>query len=204
MRMGAPVYYINAYRRTLFAIGALALARVQVARSQGRPDKACTQDGPGPSVPAAIRESLPPLPRGREATIHDRWAATARDIPGGFAGVILDGGLVVFLVDTTKRDAALAALAQQGALLGRDPNHVRARKVRWDFAQLHDWYAYLNLHGFQLDSGWTSSGLDEAHNQVMYGVVDEVTRKRYERRLARLGIPCGLVNIEIVGRFQPQ
>ena len=88
--------------------------------------------------------------------------------------------------------------------LGRDPNHVRARKVRWDFAQLHDWYAYLNLHGFQLDSGWTSSGLDEAHNQVMYGVVDEVTRKRYERRLARLGIPCGLVNIEIVGRFQPQ
>src|SRR6266566_2742701 len=129
MRMVAPVYYINAYRLTLFAVGALALARVQVARSQGRPDKACTQDGPGPSVPAAIRESLPPLPRGREATIQDRWAATAREIPAGFAGVILDGGLVVFLVDTTKRDAGLAALAARNALLGRDPGRVRVRKA---------------------------------------------------------------------------
>src|SRR5574342_715657 len=97
--------------RTSRAIVALTLACVPIARSQEPSrDTTCSPDAPGPSVPPAIRESLPPLPRGRDATIHDRWAATAREIPGGFAGIILEGGPVVLLVDTTQRDAAVGAL----------------------------------------------------------------------------------------------
>jgi hypothetical protein len=193
----------TAVLRLSLAVVTLACAPGAWSQEAGA-DRVCSPVDPVSSVPTAARESLPLLPRGREATIHDRWAEAAREIPGGFAGEILEGGVVIFLVDTTKRDTALAALAARGALLGRDPKHVRVRKARWDFAQLHDWYAYLNLHGFQRDPGLTSSGLDEAHNQVTYGVRDDETHKRYERRLVELGIPCGLVNIEIVGRYHPE
>ncbi len=191
---------LNRHRGILVAIAALTLACAPIGRSQ-QADQACSRDGPGPSVPAAIRESLPPLPRGREATIDDRWAATAREIPGGFAGIILQGGPVVFLVDTTKRDAAVAALIARGALKGRHPERARVRKARWDFAQLHEWYDYLNGH-LTDDSGFAMSDIDEGHNQLMYGVADEAARDRFEAELARLPIPCGLVVVEITGFVQ--
>src|SRR5439155_17869761 len=107
---------------------------------------------PAVEVPVTLRDSV----RGLGASLRDdddRWAELAREVPGGFAGMMLEGGLVVFLVDTTQRDAALAALAARGGLEGRDPKRVRVRKVRWNFAQLYDWYRYLNLHV------WSDSGV---------------------------------------------
>ncbi len=157
-------------------------------------------DAPAIELPAALRESLGgPVPEPR-ATIDDRWAEAARELPGGFAGKVLEGGLVVFLVDTTQRDAALGALAARGALEGRDPKRVRVRKVRWNFAQLYDWYRYLNLHVWS-DSGVVTSGIDEAENRIAYGVMGESGRRRLERRLAALRPPppCFLVAVEVVG-----
>jgi len=150
-------------------------------------------------VPATLRDSVRLLWRGHE-TDDDRWAEAARDVPGGFAGKMLEGGLVVFLVDTRQREAALAALAARNGLEGRDPKRVRVRKVRWDFAQLLDWYHYLGLHVWR-DSGVVESDIDEEHNRITYGVMGESGRRRVERRLARLRPPppCFLVAIEVVG-----
>ncbi len=116
---------------------------------------------------------------------------------------MLEGGLVVFLVDTTQRDAALAALATRGGLESRDPKRVRVRKVRWNFAQLYDWYRYLGLHVWSA-SGLVTSDIDEAQNSITYGVKDEPSRRCLERLLAQLGphLPCFLVAIEVVGPFQ--
>ena len=116
---------------------------------------------------------------------------------------MLEGDLVVFLVDTTQRDAALAALAARGGLGGADPKRVRVRKVRWNFAQLYDWYRYLGLHVWS-DSGLVTSDIDEAQNSITYGVKDESGRPRLERLLAQLRPPppCFLVAIEVVGPFQ--
>src|SRR3989449_203479 len=157
----------------------------------------CAADAPAVELPAAQRDSLGgPVPESR-ATSDDRWAAAAREVPGGFAGKMLEGGLVVFLVDTTQRDAALAA---RGGLEGRDPKRVRVRKVRWNFAQLYDWYRYLNLHVWS-DSGVVTSDIDEAENRITYGVMGESGRRRPERRLAALRprLPCFLVAVEVVG-----
>jgi len=165
--------------------------------------QSCPVDAPAVELPAAQRDSLGgPVPEA-QATINDRWAATARELPGGFAGKMLEGGLVVFLVDTTQRDPALAALAARGGLEGRDPKRVRVRKVRWTFAQLYDWYRYLNLHVWR-DSSVVTSGIDAAENRITYGVIDESGRQRLERLLARLRppLPCFLVAIELAGPMQ--
>jgi hypothetical protein len=147
-----------------------------------------------------MRDSLERSAPASRATIDDRWAEAARELPGGFAGMILEGGLVVFLVDTTQRDTVLAALAARGALKGRDLRRVRVRKARWDFAQLYDWYRYLGLHVWS-DSGVVTSDLDEGANRITYGVMGESARRRVERRLAELRPPppCFLVAVEVVG-----
>src|SRR5207247_5605368 len=119
----------------------------------------------------------------------------------GFAGTMLEGGGWVFLVDTTQRDAALAALGARGGLAGRDPKRVRVRKVRWNFAQLYDWYGYLNRHlDFDRDNV-AMSDIDEAENRITYGVMGEGARRALEHRLAALRPPppCFLVAVEVVG-----
>ena len=163
-----------------------------------RLDRSCPADPPAIEVPAALRDSVRRL-WADFRTDDDRWADLAR-VPGGFAGMMLEGGLVVFLVDTTQRDAALAALGARGALQGREPKRVRVRKARWDFAQLIDWYHYLNLSAWS-DSGNVQSDIDEEHNRISYGVMGESGRRRLERVLAQLRPPppCLLVAIEVVG-----
>src|SRR5947208_10080755 len=182
------------------ALLGVACAHPSEAPRWARLGSSCPADAPAVALPAALRDSLGgPVPESR-ARIDDRWAEAARELPGGFAGKMLAGGLVVFLVDTTQRDAALAALAARNGLEGRDPKRVRVRKVRWDFAQLLDWYHYLGLHVWS-DSGVVESDIDEEHNRITYGVMGESGRRRVERRLARLRPPppCFLVAIEVVG-----
>jgi len=163
--------------------------------------QACPENAPIVDVPAAALDSLGLSIPAPAVTPDDRWAALAREVPGGFAGTMLEGGLVVFLVDTTQRDAALAALGARGGLAGRDPKRVRVRKVRWNFAQLYDWYGYLNRHlDFDRDNV-AMSDIDEAENRITYGVMGEGARRALEHRLAALRPPppCFLVAVEVVG-----
>src|SRR5438552_14787759 len=181
------------------ALLGVACAHPSEAPRWARLGQSCPADAPAVEVPVTLRDSV----RGLGASFRDdddRWADLAREVPGGFAGMMLEGGLVVFLVDTTQRDAALAALAARGGLEGRDPKRVRVRKARWDFSQLIDWYHYLNLSAWS-DSGEVQRDIDEAHNRITYGVMGESGRRRLERGLARLRAPppCFLVAGESVG-----
>lgn len=153
-------------------------------------DPDCT--APAFSIPDNLR--LPP-PSGGLGTVDDRWAALARQVPGGWGGFFYhEGQPTVYLVDPSQREAALRAIAPH---IGRDDVLRSAvRQGRWDFAQMYDWYRYLAQHAWAVP-GVHSSDIQEAQNRIIYGVRDEAAREQLTRKLTALGIPCGLVLIEI-------
>lgn len=150
------------------------------------------------------------------ATDDEQTAAISRKLPGGYGGLYLgydpppapgqrprpgSRHVVVLLVDTTQREAALSALApviQQGRP-DLDVLHARIQRARWSFAELYDWY------GAPLPRLWrggvTTIDIDERENRIMFGVADRAARQRLEEELARLEPPCFLVGIEVVGRI---
>lgn len=163
----------------------------------------CSPDAPAVSVPAAARDSLPRYAH-RSHTMDDDLADLAREVPGGYGSFVLQGTIpVLSLVDTTQLAAVAAALLARGVFTERQARKARVRRARWDFAQLHEWFRYFVLHGIEEDSGLVSSDIDEGENRITYGVLDETARKRLERRLARLNLPCFLVTIEVTGPFEP-
>lgn len=168
------------------------------------PDKSCPPSAPAVSVPAAARDSLP---RGVVmSNVKSAWAQIAREIPGGFGGVVSEGGVpVIYLVDTTRRSEAVAALVARGVIPRTGEERVRGG--RWDFAQLYDWYRYLLMH-FELGTGDAAGvvawGIDERENRVWFGMVDEGARSRFQRALAGLPLPCFLVTLEVTGPYRPE
>jgi hypothetical protein len=161
----------------------------------------CTPRSPALSLPADKRAALPPL-NGRFDTPDDEWARAAREVPGGWGGLLyVQGRLTLYLVDPGQRDAAVSALERLLAGTGHarvvpELRGAAVRQGRWDFAQLYDWYRYLDQSVWQV-GGMTSSDIDEGANRITYGVVDQDARQRLERHLRTLDIPCYLVAIEI-------
>jgi hypothetical protein len=67
-------------------------------------------EGPAISLSPSLAAALPPRTGGMQP--DDQWADLAEHVPGGFAGVIGDGGkLVLLLTDPSQATAAKAALA---------------------------------------------------------------------------------------------
>jgi len=138
------------------------------------------------------------LPPATTLTIDDQWAALARQVPGGWGGFLLDsaGRPTVYLVHPDRRQEALAALYADG--VGLPLYDIRTSQVwqgRWDFAQLYDWYRYINVRA------WTVAGLywtdiDEARNRLAYGV-DTTAKADFESLLATLDLPCDLVTVVV-------
>ena len=166
------------------------------------PAGAC--EGPATSLSPQRAAALPPA--GGLRTPDDRWAELARHVPGGFAGVMYDappadapprtmGRPVLMLVDPSRAAAAKAALAPH--LPGFDVAGADVRAVRWDFAQLYDWYRYLNNDVWQ-ERGVTMSDIDESANRIVYGAADEAAQARIAQRLAAHTLPCDLVLVRIV------
>jgi hypothetical protein len=73
----------------------------------------------------------------------------------------------------------------------------------WNYAQLRDWYAYLNSH-LSVGSDVILTDIDEAENRITYGTRDDSARDRLNRTLAALDIPCFLVTVEVTGAFTAQ
>ncbi|HEX2076358.1 MAG TPA: hypothetical protein VHG08_01580 [Longimicrobium sp.] len=161
----------------------------------------CTPRSPALSLTADKREALPPL-TGRFDTPDDEWARVAREVPGGWGGLLyVEGRLTLYLVDPGQREAAVSALERLLAGTGHarvvpELRGAAVRRGRWDFAQLYDWYRYLHQTVWQV-GGMTSSDIDEGANRITYGVANQDARQRLERHLRSLGIPCYLVAIEI-------
>jgi hypothetical protein len=113
-------------------------------------------------------------------------------------------GVVVLLVDTTQREAALRALAAT-VRQGRpdlDVMSARIQPARWTFAELYDWQGVILTPA--LRDGVSTIDIDERENRIVFGVVDRAARDRLADKLAELELPCFLVGIEIVGRVVPQ
>ena len=145
-------------------------------------------------------------------------AELSRQAPGGFGGLFIDYDppsapgaerrletrhVVVFLVDTTQRDAALRAL-ETPTHPDRFPLNVvgaRVRPARWSFAELYDWYGLL--HNIVWREGIVTSDIDEKENRIVYGVENAAGRERLERQLARLDLPCFLVGVRVAGPRVP-
>jgi len=99
---------------------------------------------------------------------------------------------VIFLVDTTQRQAALAGL--QGRLNVPGLANAKVRAARWNFAQLAEWYRYLQVQPFGAQI--SSSDIDEAKNRITFGAPDSTSRAKIAQSLAKLDLPCYLVGIE--------
>ena len=105
-----------------------------------------------------------------------------------------DGVLTANFVDPSQAAEATQALLE----FGIDIRGARVRQVHWDFAQLYDWYSYVNMRAWKLD-GLTFSDIDEYRNRLSYGVVDEETQKTFTTLLGSMALPCELVIVEVSG-----
>ena len=158
--------------------------------------KSCTPSARASIVPANRRDSLPAYTHGPTRSPDDDWADLARSTPGGWGGVFLESGVpVIFLVDTTERTAAIAAMNTYGFGATLDLSRTKVRAGRWDFAQLADWYRYFDLHVWFVP-GMRSGDIDEVKNRIEFGVADLAARQALEARLRPMDLPCYLVAIE--------
>ena len=124
---------------------------------------------------------------------HDRFAAIAQTVPG-FAGLYWEGTtLVLMLVDTTQRDAAVAAIAED--MRGRYIRRVLVRKADFDFIQLRRWKLLVPFFG---DSQITAVGVDEVRNCVLVGVADSAYLAPTRKRLVALGIPPRALVVQVM------
>ena len=195
-------------------------ARPEPAARPGWPGAArCDTLAAGASVPpaalgAALRR-LPPQPPGAARSYDADLADIARQVPGGFAGYFLEPAepaeadgpraavpprTVVRLARPAEGAAALAALAPRLAPYHGGTADVAGARVlpaRWDFAQLYDWQRYI---GARLRGAvrLTFGDIDEVGNRLVLGVGTERERRALLRRLPRLGVPCGLVEVALV------
>lgn len=153
----------------------------------------CSADAPAVPLSDAARDSLGPAPD--FANTDQLMADLARQVPGGWGGNFrVNGVFTVYLVDTTALAAARAALANGWFPV---PANAVAKKGRWDFAQLHDWYRHL-LVGVS-GRGVTMTDIQEAENRIHLYVRNESARAGLEAHLRSRGAVCNLVAIGVRG-----
>lgn len=159
---------------------------------------ACTPANPARDIPRGARDSILASRNGVEL-IDDQLAAIARDIPGGFGGLWqdADGTIVLALVDIAQASAARTALNAQTAVPGLAiPPEARIASVRWNFAQLWEWEAYvLDLTGTA--PGLASIDRDEVRNRVVITLTSQPAREALAAALLARDVPCGLFVLEL-------
>jgi hypothetical protein len=136
-------------------------------------------------------------------TSDDEYERIAREEIPGFAGYVVeaDGTPVVMLVDPGQRPAAERWARGQGA---RAASHaqVRVRKAQWDFATLREWQQKLIP---LMDEGVVfASDVDEARNRVWLAVETGADAGRARAQAARLGVPVGMLDVEVRSKPRPR
>lgn len=137
-----------------------------------------------------------------EQTIDEIYAQMARDNPG-FAGLYLDpdGKTLHVLVKTSASPAETAAVerAVRSHLArydGPQPDKIEIDPAKYDFAELKEWYDRMGPVVWAVP-GLVFTDIDEVKNGLRIGVETAEARELVEQRLAELGIPNELVEIEI-------
>src|SRR5437868_2729907 len=144
-----------------------------------------------PLVPATAIRGGP-----RWVSPHERSAAIARGPVPGFAGEIAeDCTRVVLLTDTARQTAAARAYFRTPFQNCSGRAGLAFRQVRYDFAQLYDWY-YGPYHAIWQRGEVRSTSIDVWHNQLAIGVRDSAAASRVRRLADSLAIPKDAVRIE--------
>jgi hypothetical protein len=146
--------------------------------------------GPATSLPDSLARLLPP--RTGHMIPDDGWADLALTVPGGFAGVVYDPATqrpILMLTDTTRASAAKVALAGTTLPL----QQATVRQVRWNFAQLVDWFNYIIP---RVGEPISVADKDEAINRIHLYASSAEARDRLVAALEKLPLPCDLVVVD--------
>jgi hypothetical protein len=143
---------------------------------------------------AAASPSTAATPDRRYLNANEQRAALARGPVPGYAGDMLDGcNYVVLLTDTLRQAAAARRYFRgraSGCAAGKEPV---VRQVRYDFAQLYDWYVG-RVTAVWRTMGVTSSSINIQHNRIEIGVESEAS-PRVRQLLDSLAIPKDAIAI---------
>ena len=70
---------------------------------------------------------------------------------------------------------------------------------------MHDWYRYVDLHirAFEF-RGMNLTSIQESHNRLRFGVVDEKARESLGQIFTAIDLPCflaviGITHVELIG-----
>ena len=157
----------------------------------------CAANAAAVSLTPAQLDSLPA--RGRTLTLEDSWALIAPSIPGGWAGLFYRGPvLVVLLVDTSQQRVALDSLEHFGLDRPANPRDLQIRLARWSVLQLYDWRSYLWAR-LSPPGRAVSVVFNPAANRIDFGAATAADRDTVVQQLRRLGVPCWLAAVGVVG-----
>jgi hypothetical protein len=128
----------------------------------------------------------------------DQWADIAETVPGGFAGIIYDQGKpAILLTHPEQASTVKQVLASRHEFRNFDIQNAKVIKVRWDFAQLVDWYNYLMRSGVLDRVAMSSGDKNEGINRIRFGVETESDRRKLVRMLTDMGVPCDLITVGV-------
>jgi hypothetical protein len=165
------------------------------------PKFTCLSNSATMRLPVELRAALPPTSGGRG--LEDAFLAISQSVPGGFAGMVWETNhFVLTFVEPEKANAARAEVEQalvthRAVAPGTDLRTVEIRGgVRWTFVELEEWFRYI-MSQRAFVPGVSSWGIDEGHNTIHYGVIDESARAALEAKFASIGVSCNLVTTVI-------
>jgi hypothetical protein len=150
-------------------------------------------------LPTAVRDSLLDA-REHDGVNHpeEGTARFSRELPGGYAGVwLVDGAPVFAMVDPSHAEVVRAALNDRlgGSGLSLSPESPVVQ-VRWSFAQLWEWNAYLESV-IVAPEAFVSVDLDELRNRIVVGLTSHAAREELAPRLYARDVPCQLILLEL-------
>jgi hypothetical protein len=175
----------------LVALIALALAPRALAPQAGVPT-------PVPRPLTAVL-GLPP----RHVTSEEGDARIAQRVRG-YAGLHLRAAsAVLLLVDTTRREEAIAAVGGVLAERGIAARDVRVRRARYDARQLLEFKRRASGARPGHSVGWMAVNIDILDNRIEVGVPGQADVEPMRRSLAALGIPGDAAIVEVRDRYHP-
>jgi len=150
---------------------------------------AACQSRPTPSTQAATPGQIvrPSVVAGRFPDENDRRAALARGAVPGYAGEMIEGCNYVVLLTDTLHQAAVARRYADGRWQRCADGVVLVRQVKYDFAQLNDWYKGPFTAVWRV-KGVTSSSIAIQRNRIEVGARPEAM-ERVRQLVASLPIP---------------
>src|SRR5215216_6242860 len=145
---------------------------------------------PGVDFPARLRDSTHDRPLSLSER-DNRSYAIARRFPT-YAGYLYRGRFfLVSFTDTLVGRAQLDTIVRLENIENMDSLPFRLAQVRWNFAQLYDWFDYLSPRLMRNNKAWML-GLDLYANRIILYVSDTVARHHADSQLVAMNVPCGL------------